>query len=86
MVPAITSFMPFLFYLAPLYKENSVPVCIILDLYYNLIILIYYNMKLLPLGTLALCGTLCIFLLSETLSSRPHQQLFLALENEQVIQ
>ena len=39
MVPAITSFMPFLLYLPPLYSENSVPVCIILDIYYNFIIL-----------------------------------------------
>lgn len=43
-------------------------------------------MKLLTLGTLALCGTLCLYLLSETPSSRPQQQLFLVTENEQDIQ
>ena len=41
-------------------------------------------MKLLALGTLALCGTLCLYLLSEAPSSSPQQQqLFLASENEQ---
>jgi hypothetical protein len=43
-------------------------------------------MKLLALGTLALCGTLCLYLLSETPSLSPQQQLFLASENEQDIQ
>jgi C1A family cysteine protease len=43
-------------------------------------------MKLLALGTLALCGTLCLYLLSETPSSTSQQQLFLASENEQEIQ